>query len=221
MTAAMGSGGGNIPYFEFPPKQELKIRLKDILDDVVEEKYYLSQKMIEGFSKHNENHMQKGTGFIWKPKTGDDVASCLRANAALCPTDNTVKIQCIQEGGNRQPKVMIENKQCILVKNATKKGYQEAYDGDSINLAYPQSKTRRGRVGNQIAQTLMTADNMGVVKDLRIRKLTPKECWRLMGFDDEDFEKASKVCSNSQLYKQAGNSIVVNVLVEIFKQLFK
>lgn len=55
---------------------------------------------------------------------------------------------------------------------------------------------------------------------LRIRKLTPKECWRLMGFDDEDFYKAEKVCSNSQLYKQAGNSIVVNVLMAIFKELF-
>ena len=55
---------------------------------------------------------------------------------------------------------------------------------------------------------------------LRIRKLTPKECWRLMGFDDEDFNKAEKVCSNSQLYKQAGNSIVVNVLMAIFKELF-
>ena len=55
---------------------------------------------------------------------------------------------------------------------------------------------------------------------LRIRKLTPKECWRLMGFDDADFEKAEKVCSNSQLYKQAGNSIVVNVLEAIFKELF-
>lgn len=56
---------------------------------------------------------------------------------------------------------------------------------------------------------------------LRIRKFTPKECWRLMGFDDEDFEKASKVNSNTQLYKQAGNSIVVNVLEAIFKELFK
>lgn len=55
---------------------------------------------------------------------------------------------------------------------------------------------------------------------LRIRKLTPKECWRLMGFDDEDFAKAEKVNSNSQLYKQAGNSIVVNVLMAIFKELF-
>ena len=59
-----------------------------------------------------------------------------------------------------------------------------------------------------------------VEPSLRIRKLTPKECWRLMGFDDEDFNKAEKVCSNSQLYKQAGNSIVVNVLMAIFKELF-
>jgi DNA (cytosine-5)-methyltransferase 1 len=57
------------------------------------------------------------------------------------------------------------------------------------------------------------------MEQLRIRKLTPRECWRLMGFDDEDFEKAAKVNSNSQLYKQAGNSIIVNVLEAIFKQL--
>lgn len=56
---------------------------------------------------------------------------------------------------------------------------------------------------------------------LRIRKLTPKECWRLMGFDDEDFEKAEKVNSNAQLYKQAGNSIVVNVLEAILNSLFR
>lgn len=56
-------------------------------------------------------------------------------------------------------------------------------------------------------------------ENLRIRKLTPRECWRLMGFDDEDFDKAKQVNSDSQLYKQAGNSIVVNVLEEIFKEL--
>ena len=60
---------------------------------------------------------------------------------------------------------------------------------------------------------------MGTIQDLRIRKLTPKECWRLMGFNDEEFEKAQAVNSNAQLYKQAGNSIVVNVLVEIFRNL--
>jgi DNA (cytosine-5)-methyltransferase 1 len=70
--------------------------------------------------------------------------------------------------------------------------------------------------------TLRTFDSGGdkrVIDGLRIRKLTPKECWRLMGFSDEDFEKASKVNSNTQLYKQAGNSIVVNVLMAIFKEL--
>lgn len=62
--------------------------------------------------------------------------------------------------------------------------------------------------------------NNGIVEGIRVRKLTPKECWRLMGFDDESFDKAKKVVSNSQLYKQAGNSIVVDVLMAIFKNLF-
>lgn len=60
---------------------------------------------------------------------------------------------------------------------------------------------------------------LGGYMNLRIRKLTPKECWRLMGFDDADYEKASIVNSNTQLYKQAGNSIVVNVLEAILKNL--
>ena len=60
---------------------------------------------------------------------------------------------------------------------------------------------------------------MGTLQDFRIRKLTPLECWRLMGFDDEDFRKAEKVNSNTQLYKQAGNSIVVNVLEAILESL--
>ena len=78
---------------------------------------------------------------------------------------------------------------------------------------------------NGIVPTLTSAMGMGggqvpmIAKDLRIRKLTPKECWRLMGFDDIDFEKASKVNSNTQLYKQAGNSIVVNVLEAILTNL--
>ena len=105
------------------------------------------------------------------------------------------------------------------VRTANKQGYDIATNGDSIDLAYPNSTTRRGRVGHGVSKTLATGDTMGTMQDLRIRKLTPKECWRLMGFDDEDFNKAEKVCSNSQLYKQAGNSIVVNVLEGILKNL--
>lgn len=108
------------------------------------------------------------------------------------------------------------------VKVATKKGYQIAEVGDSINMEQPNSKTRRGRVGKGMANTIMTTNNQcAVTNEYRIRKLTPLECWRLMGFDDEDFYKAQEVNSNTQLYKQAGNSIVVDVLEGILKNLIK
>lgn len=108
----------------------------------------------------------------------------------------------------------------IAIKTANKQGYDMAEGGDGIDLAYPKSQTRRGRVGHGVAKTLATGDSMAVLtEDMKIRKLTPKECWRLMGFDDSDFEKAEKINSNTQLYKQAGNSIVVNVLEAILRNL--
>ncbi|HEW1062836.1 DNA cytosine methyltransferase [Streptococcus pneumoniae] len=116
------------------------------------------------------------------------------------------------QGGNLEPK--------IRVKEATKQGYQEAEIGDSVNLSHPNSKTRRGRVGKQIANTLLTGESQGVVEpDFRIRKLTPRECWRLQGFPDWAFDKAQEVNSNSQLYKQAGNSVTVNVISAIAQGL--
>lgn len=118
----------------------------------------------------------------------------------------------VYQGGNLEPK--------IRVKEATKQGYAEAEVGDSINLSHPNSKTRRGRVGKQIANTLLTGESQGVVEpDFRIRKLTPRECWRLQGFPDWAFDKAQEVNSNSQLYKQAGNSVTVNVIEAIAKEL--
>ncbi|MCY7080107.1 DNA cytosine methyltransferase [Streptococcus oralis] len=108
----------------------------------------------------------------------------------------------------------------ILIKEATSKGYAEAEIGDSVNLSHPNSKTRRGRVGKQIANTLLTGESQGVVEpNFRIRKLTPRECWRLQGFPDWAFDKAQEVNSNSQLYKQAGNSVTVNVIAAIAKEL--
>ena len=138
----------------------------------------------------------------------------------------------------------------VAVREATKQGYAIAEEGDSINIQFPNSETRRGRVGKGVAQTLETSCNQAVIdpynrtlpkdqeaittlrtnysngnaqimQNYRIRKLTPKECWRLMGFTDEEFAKAEEVNSNSQLYKQAGNSIVVDVLEYIFKNLLK
>lgn len=117
---------------------------------------------------------------------------------------------------------IIENQPSLVihVKEATKKGYAEATIGDSVNLSHPNSKTRRGRVGKRIANTLLTGEEQGVVmNDFRIRKLTPKECWRLQGFPDWAFERAANVNSNSQLYKQAGNSVTVNVIEAIARRL--
>lgn len=116
------------------------------------------------------------------------------------------------QGGGLEPK--------IRVKEATSKGYAEAEVGDSVNLSHPNLKTRRGRVGKQVANTLLTGESQGVIEpDFRIRKLTPRECWRLQGFPDWAFDKAQEVNSNSQLYKQAGNSVTVNVIAAIAKEL--
>lgn len=117
---------------------------------------------------------------------------------------------------------IIENQQAsvIHVKEATKKGYAVATVGDSVNLSHPNSKTRRGRVGKQIANTILTGTEQAVIsEDLRVRKLTPRECWRLQGFPDYAFDRAQKVNSDSQLYKQAGNSVTVNVIEAIAKEL--
>lgn len=117
---------------------------------------------------------------------------------------------------------IIENQQAsvIHVKEATKKGYAVATVGDSVNLSHPNSKTRRGRVGKQIANTILTGTEQAVIsEDLRVRKLTPRECWRLQGFPDYAFDRAQKVNSDSQLYKQAGNSVTVNVIEAIAKGL--
>lgn len=90
-----------------------------------------------------------------------------------------------------------------------------------MSIAYPESKLRRGRVidGGDTAPTLDCACHNGVnVDDVRIRKLTPRECFRLQGFPDDYFDRAASVCSDSQLYKQAGNSVTVNVIYEIAKR---
>lgn len=312
--------------FEFPPKQELKLKLKDMLEENVDEKYYLSDKMIQYISatgtanfrnpdskinldiarplttdqnkragttnylceelpdNYNLNEVVRKYGVFDTEESKHQAGSVYDENG-LAPTLDTM------QGGYRQPCIEIKqvgqlygtekepnpqdgriydgegltptldtkhipkmvitggsyarefgskgkiqekevcdtltasmgtgggNTPIIKIKNNTKKGYLEAYPGDGV---YTNPTTKRDTVQPQSIQTLTTFQDKGVVmNDLRIRKLTPKECWRLMGFDDEDFEKASKVNSNAQLYKQAGNSIVVNVLERILENLIK
>lgn len=337
--------------YTFPQPIKLKLRLKDMLEEKVDEKYFLSKSILKFFSENSEKNKLKGNGFRFKPvnKNKAEIAKTLTTRCGSRMDDNFIvddekvtrlggffdkngikhqagsvydinglsPIIDTMQGGYRQP--------CIVVKNATKKGYVEAYEGDGIYIDRPHQK--RGVVqknmiqtikcncndvgvvvlgnyspsehnaarivdNNGIAPTVMenhgtvtatvdknlwsqsqmkmitndgdvkryinsdiidkfkegqaadisfpngynkakrvhnecpaingtTTESSFIVKnDLRIRKLTPKECWRLMGFSDDDFDKAEKINSNSQLYKQAGNSIVVNVLMAIFKQFF-
>ena len=107
----------------------------------------------------------------------------------------------------------------VKIKEATAKGYAEAQDGDSINIGQPNSTTPRGRVGKGVANTLTCASEMACVQGVRIRRLTPKECFRLQGWTDDYFDRAALVNSDSQLYKQAGNGVTVNVITAIAESI--
>lgn len=110
----------------------------------------------------------------------------------------------------------------LKIRNNTSKGYLEAKYGDGVDLTNPKSKTRRGRVQSQRIHTLDTSAGRSkgiITKDLRIRKLTPRECGRLMGVSDDDITKLLSVSSDTQAFKQFGNSIVVDVMYYIFKQM--
>ena len=108
----------------------------------------------------------------------------------------------------------------MKVRNGTKQGFDTAGPGDGINLAFPQSKTRRGRVGKGCSQTLDTNCNMGTIDGYRIRRLTPLECFRLQGFPDDMVHKAKEIgLADSHLYKMAGNAVTVNVVEAVARRL--
>ena len=108
----------------------------------------------------------------------------------------------------------------LLVKEATKRGYKEAYPGDSVDLGYTGSNTRRGRVGHDIAHTLETSIIQGIVEcGGRIRRLMPRECLRLQGFAEDQIDRLLAITSDAPAYKQAGNSVTVNVIEAIGRQL--
>lgn len=173
--------------FSWPIEQHLTKRLKDVLETDVDEKYFLSEKMVNVLAHHKNPIIENEN-----PKN----SACIHAGY-------------FKMGGRDQ--------QYIKVKSATKSGFEIATENDSINFSVPNSETRRGRVGKGVAQTLDTACNQGVIKDHRIRRLTPRECFRLMDFPDTFVYPVS----DSQAYKQAGNSICVGVLAGIINGLKK
>jgi DNA (cytosine-5)-methyltransferase 1 len=210
--------------FQFPREEHLTKRLKDVLEHDVDDKYFLTQDSINRILNWNSRQNPIRDNVY----EGNEVASCLLARG----------------DGNEHGGMKL-----LKIKSATSKGYEEAREGDSINFSVPNSETRRGRVGKGVAQTLDTGCNQGVmildcynnnirkddccgtitqhcsregmtngfkvIENYKIRRLTPRECFRLMDFPDTFTWKVS----DSQAYKQAGNSIVVNVLYKILKQL--
>lgn len=222
-------------YFQFPREEHLSKKLKDVLENEVNQKYFISDKKIEYLLR------TEGTTF--------DI------NSNILKQDLPNESRTIQSGYWKCGR----DTQFIKIKSNTLKGYEEATEGDSINFSIPNSETRRGRVGKQVAQTIQTTCHQAVIQlnpslesggkqpyqqnrvydsnglcpalnsgqemwggnivtlpnEYRIRRLTPRECFRLMDFPDT----FTWVCSDSQAYKQAGNSIVVNVLYKILKNL--
>jgi DNA (cytosine-5)-methyltransferase 1 len=254
-----------------PKPIDLKLRLKDMLEDEVDASFYLSDKMMAymvGSSSSGAFDRSK----VFKPHDKNSkYANTITTYANDRPTDNFV-----------------------IVPEDNQKGYAEAYEGDGVYIDWPHQKrgtvqrgmiqtlsttphtdvgvvvgiAQRGRENGQefelnggefanaittvqkdsmiattqcinskvngkqpkvqdriydeqgISTTVTTSFMPSVLNQLQIRKLTPRETWRLMGFDDSDFDRASAIHSNSTLYKQAGNSIVVNVLEHILKGLF-
>ncbi len=185
--------------YTFPQPIKLKLRLKDMLEEKVDEKYFLSKSILKFFSENSEKNKLKGNGFRFKPvnKNKAEIAKTLTTRCGSRMDDNFIvdDEKVTRLGG-------------FFDKNGIKHQAGSVYD---INGLSPIIDTMQGGY----RQPCIVVKN-----DLRIRKLTPKECWRLMGFSDDDFDKAEKINSNTQLYKQAGNSIVVNVLMAIFKQFF-
>jgi len=235
--------------FQYPREEHLMKRLKDVLEEEIFEKYYLSDERIGTIT-----NAERGIG--WTDADTKNTANCVLTGYAKNPTDgeylkvksnlekyflsekmlelitfqektngeianlnkggergsvydaNTDSMSCLSATDYKQPKQ-------ILINSATSKGYEEAREGDSINFSVPSSETRRGRVDKGVAQTLDTGCNQATIDGFKIRRLTPRECFRLMDFPDTFTWKVS----DSQAYKQAGNSIVVNVLYKILKQL--
>jgi len=175
-------------FFQFPKDEPLTKKLKDVLQKEADDKYFLSAKMLNCLINHKSDKFIIATPVI----NESNIARTLKTEMAkMGRQDNFIR-----------------------VKSATKKGYELAREGDSINLSVPNSETRRGRVGKEVAQTLDTQCNQASFQNGLIRRLTPRECFRLMDFPDS-FKWS---VSDSQAYKQAGNSIVVKCLEKIIEK---
>lgn len=203
--------------YKFPVGFPLTECLADRLEDTVDEKYYISERLLNYFEYNSKRNASKGNGFRFEPTDRNSVARTLTTHSSNGRmTDNFV----VGMLGGKYEKTL----DCCRRVHSTR-GTAPTLTTCSGGNTEPKIvedfyASREPRTYTETAPTIRAERNgLKVVNHKNIRKLTPKECWRLMGFSDDDFFKAEQVNSNSQLYKQAGNSIVVDVLYYIFREM--
>lgn len=183
--------------YKFPDGFSSQIRLKDLLENEVDEKFYVSDVALKGFAEHARKQREKGNSFHAIIKNPDDIASTIKARYYKDGSD------CLIRVGN-------------LNSHAVAVAIRGRYLPDGRVQQNIEVSDR------EYANSITTVQKDSLVADSgNIRRLTPKECFRLMDFEDIDFDKAAAVNSNSQLYKQAGNSIVVACPYYIIKALIE
>lgn len=183
---------GNYSY-DFPQPIPLTKRIRDYLEGVVDDKFYVSDKALKGFAKHAKKQKEKGNGFHAVVKDVDDISSTIKARYYKDGSDCLIKV-----AGRI---------------NSSQDGKVVYTDGIALTLTSGHYNVPK------IAEPTIRKSYESVKLQHSIRKLTPREDGRLMGVSDEDIDKMAAVNSNTQLYKQFGNSIVVDVMCAMFKNL--
>ena len=233
---------GDGAKMSFPKRKELKLRIKDILEHDVDEKYFLSKKMLDCFTVHKERHDERGNGFGFKVKNVDDIASTISTKAGTRATDNFICDDLVQvgnidtkghnslwgrvydtngiaptqnaKGGGAGAKTGL-----FYIKSNTNSGYEVAEDGDGISLSRPTSTTRRGRVGKQVSQTLDTSSSQGVLLNGNIRRFTPRECARVQGDFEDKFNLGN--FSDTKLYEFIGNAMDISTTKNLILRMLE
>lgn len=219
--------------FVFPKEIQLELRIKDLLEENVDKKYYLSDKIIDFYIRNSENNKIKGNGFRFSPTDGDVIAKAITTMSGSRMDDNYIKEDVIQlnpslESGGKQPYQQNRIYDSCGISPALCRGKADLnitehknYIQLDINGKGQNSQQDRVYFEDKIMGCIPASRTDSKVNILqsnyKIRKLTPLECFRLQGFPDDYV----KPVSNSQLYKQAGNSISVPVVENILKILLK
>ena len=207
-------------YF-FPEKVELQKRLKDVLEETVDEKFYLSDKAIttKTGGRSTDTYIKQVGNIVETDSFGGNPQRGRVYDAAgISPALNTC------QGGGLEPKIIEPFIAAMRGRNPDNPSDRTAGapTAHAPKVIIDDTMGFQTDVSPCLIATDYKAPECTLTPEMRIRKLTPLECWRLMGFTDEEFKRAADAgTSNSQLYKQAGNSIVVDVLVAIFGKLFK